>query len=81
MPETCNEQFIPALSHEDAVVRGYAAQLLATCGGTEVLPSWRGALQSGSPSARRAAAETLETWGRRRPDGLGGGAAGHRRRD
>ena len=38
---------------------GYAAQLLGIGGGTEVVPFLAEALQSGSPSARRAAVETL----------------------
>ena len=59
MSEHGNEHFIPALSHEDAVVRGYAAQMLGIAGESEVLPYLTEALKSDYPPARRAAAETL----------------------
>ena len=59
MYEPGEEQFIPALSHDDEIVRGYAAQLLGITGEREVLPYLLEALESGPPAARRAAAQTL----------------------
>ena len=59
MSEPGEEQFIPALSHEDEIVRGYAARLLGIAGEREVLPYLLEALESGSGAARRAAVQTL----------------------
>ena len=53
MHEPGEEQFIPALSHDDEVVRGYAAQLLGITGEREVLPYLLEALESAPPAARR----------------------------
>ena len=63
MSEPGEERFIPALSHEDGVVRGYAARLLGITGEGEVLPYLLEALTSGSPPIRGAAAQTLGDWG------------------
>lgn len=67
MSEPGEEQFIPALSHGDALVRGYAAQLPDIPGEREVLPYLLQALESGSPAARLAAAQTLGDLGTTTP--------------
>ena len=47
------------MSHDDEMVRGYAAQLLGIAGERGVLPYLLEALTSGSLPTRRAAAQTL----------------------
>ena len=63
MSESGEEQFIPALSDENEAVRRYAAQILGIASELEVPAFLIMTLKSGSPPARRAAAESLGNLG------------------